>query len=288
MKRNSFWLIITSILILISCSTTKEMKFVEITPCIVETTESIEAAEPSKIAEIDEESQPVFTPPEAAATEEEISVEKELPDHLNVRNSTNTIITYLDIFTEDMAASDDLGYNLLRDGVLFPEDTVTLSLVEHAILGEAILSNAKRLFHVQAQDALNRVYYREWYPNLDDLEVVLSHDHIPTLPVADKSTNLMRIENQTGYHIEELYILTPNMDRTQYYKWELLQGLGIPNTKTLDIPLEQLPYLNEYIASGSDQPVFILAVDDQYYKLEKDWYPQTDFWIVKLTYDDYF
>lgn len=267
------WLIIACALVLSACVTTTEQEVIENTPPIIV---SEEAAESPEIVEA------LKPTPEAPIVEE-----KKKPTHLTVQNTTNTIITYLDIFTDDMAASNELGYNLLPV-VLLPDDSLNLPLAEHPLLEEAILANAEQLFHVQAHDALNQAYYREWYPNLDDLLIVLSKEHRPTLPIADKSTNLMRIKNQTGFHIEELYILTPNMDRNQYYRWELLQGMVIPDTKTLDIPLEQLPYLKDYVDSGNTEAVLILAIDNQYYQLEKDWYPHTDSWVVTLIYDDYF
>lgn len=219
----------------------------------------------------------------------EVYVAPPAPAGFTIANNTNTIITYVDIYTNDMMAVDDTGYNLLGDGFLLPGDSVDILFDEHLDLKEAILYRYGQMFHVQAEDALFERYYRTWYPDFDSLTMELTNDHLVVMAAADRSTNTMRIENQTGYHLVELYILTPDMERNLDFDWDLLQDkVIIPDGQTLDIPLELFEYLDTFVASETGEYLLIIAVDDENYMLEHYWNPTFDPWVVTLTYDDYF
>lgn len=210
------------------------------------------------------------------------------PTHFTVHNDTINIITYLDIFTNDMLAVDEFGTNLLAGQPLLPSETREIQLADHPDLQEAILYRYGQLFHVQAQDAMMNAYYREWYPDFDSLDLILTTGDRYEPIVDELEQKILSIENQCGYEIVELYLLTPEMEENLDFSWELLQGESLYDYQSIDIPLEKMPFLEEFLASGDTRSLLVVAYDLDDYMLVREWFPLVDPWTIVLTEDDFF
>ena len=211
------------------------------------------------------------------------------PTYFTVHNETGTTLTYLDIYTYDMMAVDELGYNLLPQGSLPPGDSVQILFGDHPDLEEAILFRYAQLLHVFAENESLETYYREWYPDFDTLDLTISPEDLfimenTTIPV----DNAIRIENQTDYDIIELYLLTPDMEEDLDFSKELLGGTDLPSGQFVDIFIDQWPYLQEFLANSDLSSLLFVAYDEDDYMLVKEWYPAFDSWILQFTHDDYF
>ncbi|PKL26229.1 MAG: hypothetical protein CVV46_15400 [Spirochaetae bacterium HGW-Spirochaetae-2] len=235
------------------------------------------APEADSIIEIPDPDEPEVLPTQPA------------PTYFTVHNETGTTLTYLDIYTYDMMAVDELGYNLLPQGPLPPGDSAQILFSEHKDLEEAILYRYAQLLHVFAENEELETFYREWYPDFETLDLRISAEHL-YLPESTTETaaNTIRIENQTDYDIIELYILTPNMEVGLDFSKELLGGIDLYSGLFADIFIDQWPYLQEFLSNSDMSSLLIIAYDEDDYMLVKDWFPAYDSWTIRLTYDDYF
>ena len=229
------------------------------------------------IIEIPDPDEPVVLPTQPA------------PTYFTVHNATGTTLTYLDIYTYDMMATDELGYNLLPQGPLPPGDSAQILFSEHKDLEEAILYRYAQLLHVFAENEALETFYREWYPDFDTLDLTISSEHLFLMEsTTETAANTIRIENQTDYDIIELYILTPDMEVGLDFSKELLGGMDLSSDRFVDIFIDQWPYLQEFLANSDMSSLLIVAYDEDDYMLVKEWYPAFDSWTLLLTQDDYF
>jgi hypothetical protein len=211
------------------------------------------------------------------------------PAYFTVHNATGTTLTYLDIYTYDMMAADELGYNLLPQGSLNSGESVQIQFDDHPDLEEAVLYRYAQLLHVFAEDESLETYYREWYPDFDTLDLTISSEDLFFMESAtDPVDSAIRIENQTDYDIIELYILTPDMEEGLDFSKELLGGRDLSGGQFVDIFIDQWPYLQEFLANSDLSSLLVVAYDEDDYMLVKEWYPAFDSWTLLLTYDDYF
>jgi len=211
------------------------------------------------------------------------------PAYFTVHNATGTTLTYLDIYTNDMMAVDELGYNLLPQGPLPPGASVQILFDNHPDLEEAILYRYAQLLHVFAENEALETYYREWYPDFDTLDLTISPDHKFIMENStEPAENAIRIENQTDYDIIELYILTPDMEEGLDFSKELLGGMDLSGGQFVDIFIDQWPYLQEFLSNSDLSSLLVVAYDEDDYMLVKDWFPAFDSWTLRLTHDDYF
>ncbi len=211
------------------------------------------------------------------------------PTYFTVHNATGTTLTYLDIYTYDMVATDELGYNLLPQGPLPPGDSAQILFSEHKDLEEAILYRYAQLLHVFAENEALETYYREWYPDFDTLDLTISSEHLFLMESAtEPAANTIRIENRTDYDIIELYILTPDMEVGLDFSKELLGGIDLSSGRFADISIDQWPYLQEFLANSDMNSLLVVAYDEDDYMLVKEWYPAFDSWVLLFTEDDYF
>lgn len=212
----------------------------------------------------------------------------ETPTHFTVHNDTMNIMTYLDIFTNDMLAVDEFGTNLLAGKPLLPSETVDIQFADHKELEEAILYRYGQMFHVQAQDAMMYAYYREWYPDFDSLDLILSASDRYEPIVKGLEQQTLNVENQCGYEIVELYLLTPEMEENLDFSREILQGESLYDYSTIDIRLDDLPYLEEFLSSSDTRSLLVVAYDLDNYMLVREWFPLRDPWTIVFTEDDFF
>lgn len=211
------------------------------------------------------------------------------PAWFTVMNATGTSLTYLDIYTNDMLAVDEIGYNLLADGPLAPGDSVRIVFSDHRDLEEAILWRYGQLFHVLAEDDHQTLYYREWYPSHESLDLKITADHRYATPSGiELPPETIRVENLTDYALVELYILTPEMEEQLDFNFELLGHQALPGSLSVDIDTGQLPYLHDYLTDSFKGSLLVIAYDEDDYMLVKVWYPAYDPWVIMLTYDDYY
>ena len=229
------------------------------------------------IIEIQDPDEPVVLPTQPA------------PTYFTVHNATGTTLTYLDINTYDMMATDELGYNLLPQGPLPPGDSAQILFSEHKDLEEAILYRYAQLLQVFAENEELETFYREWYPDFDTLDLTISSEHLFLMKsTTDPAANTIRIENQTDYDILELYILTPDMEVGLDFSKELLGGIDLSRGQFSDILIDQWPYLQEFLANSDMSSLLFVAYDEDDYMLVKEWYPAFDSWVLLFTQDDYF
>jgi hypothetical protein len=170
------------------------------------------------------------------------------PAWFTVLNATSNTLTYLDIYTNDMLAVDDLGYNILPDRELVPGKTATILFSEHPDLAEAMLWRYGQVFHVFAEDESQSTYYREWYPDHESLELVISVEDRQGPQVGNLAEEgTIRIVNMTDYALVELYILTPEMEENLDFSIELLGHQALPGGLSVDLRADQVPYLADYL-----------------------------------------
>jgi hypothetical protein len=131
-------------------------------------------------------------------------------------------------------------------------------------------------------------YYREWYPDFDSLDLILTTGDRYEPIVDELEQEILSIENQCGYEIVELYLLTPEMEENLDFSWELLQGESLYDYQSIDIPLEKMPFLEEFLASGDTRSLLVVAYDLDDYMLVREWFPLVDPWTIVLTEDDFF
>jgi len=211
------------------------------------------------------------------------------PTHFTVTNKTNSTLTYLDIFTNDMMAVDEFGFNLLQDMPLGRNGTIDIPLEEYPDLKEAILYRYGQMFHVIAESETMETYYRQWYPDFDTLNLMLKEEHLYLPPTEEASTmQMVRVENQTDYEMYEIYILTPEMEENLDFTKELLWPYELPPHETVEIPLDQWHYIQDFLETGTKEPLLVIAYDEDDFMLVTSWYPEDDGWTILLTEEDYF
>ena len=212
----------------------------------------------------------------------------EEPGFFTVRNSTGTTLTYLDIYTNDMMAVDEVGYNLLEE-FLPHESVIRIFLEEHPDLKEAVLYRYGQLFHVLAEGETGDVYYREWYPDFDSLEFSLSEEHRYEEPADEQLPDgTIRFENITDYAILDIYVLTPEMEDSLDFSFNLLASEVLPARSYIDFRSDELSYLDGYLTETYEGYLLVIAYDEDDYIFERLWYPAYEKWVITMTEDAFY
>lgn len=230
--------------------------------------------------------------------EEEVSVtdsaepvaEEPLPPaSITIRNETGTTLTFLDIYTDEMMTSSELGYNLISSTPIQPGESINIILSEHPDIETAILNSAGALFHVQAENELQEIAFRNWEPEKDSMDILISRDNLYKSTLNGfLQVDTFRITNLTGYTITKLYILTTQMVLAYDFSQELLQGMEFPTDQNLDIHKNEVSYLEEFFAGDyQDEGLLIIAYDNEDDTLVKEWHPAEESWVIEFTSADY-
>ncbi|MGE4585186.1 MAG: LCCL domain-containing protein [Sphaerochaeta sp.] len=236
---------------------------------------------------LDDQLHPILgdsTPVLTIDTDEQAWQPKAQPLSFAVRNETGTSLTYLDIYTNDMLAVDEVGHNLLKQPLENLANT-PIFFSDEPELSEAMLSRYGQMFHVQAIDSTGTKLYRTWEPDQTDRVLVLGPEH--RIARLESSDSYLRIMNNTGYAIFDLYLLTPQMEADLDFSRQLLDVWSLDDGMYTDIDLASWPYLEDFLSTFSEDGLLIVAYDEDDYVLVKSWYPHEDSWTVELTVDDY-
>jgi hypothetical protein len=213
-----------------------------------------------------------------------------LPEYFSFTNASNVVLTYLDIYTNDMLAVADVVPNLLQDSPLEPGESIHIAFSDYPDLEEAILFRYNQLLHVYCEDNEGRKYYREWYPDSQSLDLSITDSHKiekPAIPTLAEET--IRIHNQSGYTLIDLFILTAEMEEELDFSHEVLAGNYVDDGEIVDIPLAEQAYLESYLSDKDieEKDLLILAYDEDDYLLLRFFNPYRDGWEIFLGEEDY-
>jgi hypothetical protein len=188
-----------------------------------------------------------------------------------------------------MMTSSELGYNLISSTPIQPGESINIILSEHPDIETAILNSAGTLFHVQAENELQEIAYRNWEPEKDSMDILISRDNLYKSTLNGfLQVDTFRITNLTGYTITKLYILTTQMVLAYDFSQELLQGMEFPTDQNLDIHKNEVSYLEEFFAGDyQDEGLLIIAYDNEDDTLVKEWHPAEESWVIEFTSADY-
>lgn len=211
------------------------------------------------------------------------------PASITIRNETGTTLTFLDIYTDEMMTSSELGYNLISSTPIQPGESINIILSQHPDIETAILNSAGVLFHVQAENELQEIAFRNWEPEKDSMDILISRDNLYKSTLNGfLQVDTFRITNLTGYTITKLYILTTQMVLAYDFNQEILQGMEFPTSQNLDIHKNDVPYLEEFFAGDyQDEGLLIIAYDNEDDTLVKEWHPAEESWFIEFTSADY-
>lgn len=99
-----------------------------------------------------------------------------LSDYFTVVNSTGYELWYLFMVTEEMWNDDDWGIDLLDEDVLYPGAAVEIVPGNYDYLNDPIYVDWGKALHLIAEDLDGDYYYKEWYPDFDSWEIILTFD----------------------------------------------------------------------------------------------------------------